>query len=513
MEALAWLAALAMLVASEVWKVAPGPDPATALVVGGLVSLTLILVGGGLVAVRGAPAPERWAAFAALSGLLLFRDLVAWQPSVVPFGDVTQGVIAFALAGVFTAAMGLLDDRFGGRSGAEKSPSTKGGAASVDVELQVGWVLGLTATLFASWGVYFLSGGWVRTAAWALLAAFLVWLAGRPRVRDLVWLALVPASLAFADLLAAELLLLYPDRLSDPLLETVLRIVSFLAAMILSIAQAERGAARRLPGAGRVALTFRVYALVALAVFAFRFTQILTARATSNPFVQDGAVNLALLALALALLVAVRRWPGGLGRVEKVGALVLTGLALVVATVQLIVSNPLWTGDPVGGWPVFNHLLWVYGCVALLTVLVARLAVDDGGVSRVRLSWLPPVLYVTSLFYLLILVTFEILQGFRGADLSSAPAAPLAERWALSVGWLLLGMLLLVAGIAARYRLLRAAALAVTGLAVVKVFLVDIGRLGDLYRVLSFLGLGLSLLLLAWLYQRFVFRRTSGPGG
>jgi uncharacterized membrane protein len=29
--------------------------------------------------------------------------------------------------------------------------------------------------------------------------------------------------------------------------------------------------------------------------------------------------------------------------------------------------------------------------------------------------------------------------------------------------------------------------------------------------VLSFLGLGLSLLLLAWLYQRFVFRTPAAP--
>ena len=47
--------------------------------------------------------------------------------------------------------------------------------------------------------------------------------------------------------------------------------------------------------------------------------------------------------------------------------------------------------------------------------------------------------------------------------------------------------------------------MAVMMLAVAKVFLYDTGNLGDLYRVLSYLGLGLSLLLLAWLYQRFVF--------
>jgi uncharacterized membrane protein len=41
---------------------------------------------------------------------------------------------------------------------------------------------------------------------------------------------------------------------------------------------------------------------------------------------------------------------------------------------------------------------------------------------------------------------------------------------------------------------------------VFKVFLSDTANLRDLYRVFSLLGLGASLLLLAYLYQRFVFR-------
>jgi len=63
--------------------------------------------------------------------------------------------------------------------------------------------------------------------------------------------------------------------------------------------------------------------------------------------------------------------------------------------------------------------------------------------------------------------------------------------------------------IASAGRTLRYASLVVMLLAVGKVFLFDTRNLSDLYRVFSFLGLGLSLLLLAWLYQRFVFRRSS----
>jgi uncharacterized membrane protein len=63
-----------------------------------------------------------------------------------------------------------------------------------------------------------------------------------------------------------------------------------------------------------------------------------------------------------------------------------------------------------------------------------------------------------------------------------------------------------VLGILRRGKALRYASLAVTLLAVGKVFLYDTSNLSDLYRVFSFLGLGISLLALAWVYQRFVFR-------
>jgi len=43
-------------------------------------------------------------------------------------------------------------------------------------------------------------------------------------------------------------------------------------------------------------------------------------------------------------------------------------------------------------------------------------------------------------------------------------------------------------------------------LAAVKVFFSDTAHLDNLYRVLSFLGLGASLLVLGFVYQRFVFR-------
>jgi uncharacterized membrane protein len=56
---------------------------------------------------------------------------------------------------------------------------------------------------------------------------------------------------------------------------------------------------------------------------------------------------------------------------------------------------------------------------------------------------------------------------------------------------------------------MRYASLVVMLLTVGKVFLYDASQLTGLWRVVSFLGLGLSLLGLSWFYSRFIFVRDE----
>jgi uncharacterized membrane protein len=51
-------------------------------------------------------------------------------------------------------------------------------------------------------------------------------------------------------------------------------------------------------------------------------------------------------------------------------------------------------------------------------------------------------------------------------------------------------------------------------LTIAKVFLVDMAGLTGVYRALSFIGLGLVLVGIGWLYQRLLFpqRSMAGPG-
>ena len=88
-----------------------------------------------------------------------------------------------------------------------------------------------------------------------------------------------------------------------------------------------------------------------------------------------------------------------------------------------------------------------------------------------------------------------------------------SEDYAYSAMWLFYALSTLIIGMWLKRSLIRYAALAVLVLTVIKVFLWDMSGLGGLYRVASFLGLGLSLVGIGYLYQRYVYPVTKGDGG
>ena len=72
-----------------------------------------------------------------------------------------------------------------------------------------------------------------------------------------------------------------------------------------------------------------------------------------------------------------------------------------------------------------------------------------------------------------------------------------------TVAWGLLGLALLGSGFAARDRNLRLEGLSLLLLCILKLFLYDLRNLETIYRILSFVALGLILLSVSWIYSRF----------
>jgi uncharacterized membrane protein len=84
-----------------------------------------------------------------------------------------------------------------------------------------------------------------------------------------------------------------------------------------------------------------------------------------------------------------------------------------------------------------------------------------------------------------------------------------AEQYTYSVVWLAYGVALLLFGIALRSQPARLASAAITLLTVAKVFLFDMAGLTGVFRALSFIGLGLVLVGIGWLYQKLLFPPRS----
>ena len=195
----------------------------------------------------------------------------------------------------------------------------------------------------------------------------------------------------------------------------------------------------------------------------------------------DGpAVVAAWSAEALVLAWAGRRM-GAPGR-GLIGALVFAGLA--GAHVLVFEAPPTSLAYGLPSIPV------AIGAVALVLLALAGIAAAYEDV-RELLAWIGAALGV----YLASCLVVEL----AGAQANHSTQT---SQLALSGFWAALGFAAIVAGLVKRRRALRLGGLGLLALAVGKVFLVDLAQLESIWRVGSFLALGLLLLAGAFAYQR-----------
>ena len=104
-------------------------------------------------------------------------------------------------------------------------------------------------------------------------------------------------------------------------------------------------------------------------------------------------------------------------------------------------------------------------------------------------------------FLTLFWLSLENSEFFKGVG-SKSGFLPMSVA-SLSVLWGLYSAVLIGVGIAFKSALLRYMGLALLFITVIKLFLVDLSGLDAIYRVISFVGLGIILLLLSFVYQKF----------
>ncbi|HQZ12836.1 MAG TPA: DUF2339 domain-containing protein [Devosia sp.] len=188
------------------------------------------------------------------------------------------------------------------------------------------------------------------------------------------------------------------------------------------------------------------------------------------------------------------------------GALYLAGLILAgIVSLAMLVATvaPVYTFWPVLEVPAlgpFSVALAALGVPALVFVAVGWFVRQD---ADVRYANAGRALSVYAVFVLFTLMLVEIRRAFHPDRLQGVTGT--MEFYTYSAGMLAFGVLLLVIGVVVQNRGARALSLVFVLAATVKVFLFDAASLEGLWRVLSFLGLGLSFLGISWAYARYVF--------
>jgi uncharacterized membrane protein len=267
--------------------------------------------------------------------------------------------------------------------------------------------------------------------------------------------------------------------------------------------------------AARAVLTARARpgALVAAEAAAWSFAAVLAAALVVRalaPAHQDShwgvsLVGLVWLIAALAQLHLMKA-AGALQLPRLVLALVFALPAMAFGLVAAGPLNPLFDpGETVLGPPILDTLFLAYGLPALALAAAAA-----------RFGHLPPAARIAGAALAGALgalwLGLEIRRAWQG-DVIALPGVLDGELYSYTVAMLVVSVVLLFAAFARRSVAVRRLAMAGIGLTVAKVFLVDMSGLAGLFRVASFLGLGLSLAGLAWV-NRLMTRQweTRRPG-
>lgn len=169
----------------------------------------------------------------------------------------------------------------------------------------------------------------------------------------------------------------------------------------------------------------------------------------------------------------------------------------VAAFGLLFVWNPILTGERISQGLLFNQLTFAY---LVSAALYAVLALTSRGKRPKTYSYsaagLSFVLFATW-------VSLTIRHAFHPEGLDIGRTLD-PELYTYSIVWLVIGLVVLIAGIWSGLRPVRLLSGAILIGVVAKVFLIDMANLTGVLRALSFIGLGIVLIGIGLLYQRLL---------
>ena len=209
-----------------------------------------------------------------------------------------------------------------------------------------------------------------------------------------------------------------------------------------------------------------------------------------------------------AVVVGYAALAGGLVAIARRDRAALIGyLSVASVLLQLGVLNALFNVAPPSRLAIhaaarIQHPLFLSGASAALGAVILVLAFVAWSYPKTT-PWLLAVAGTIAVYAL----SVGIVDAFQGAVTALTTHATLVSlakqaQVALSITWATLGGAAFIIGAARRSVALRVGGLALLGVATAKVFLFDLASLDATYRVPSFIGLGILLLVSSYVYQR-----------
>jgi uncharacterized membrane protein len=431
---------------------------------------------GGFALLFRARSPARWAIASAATPLLVLMAVYGRLEHFavsLPWAAVALGLGALALGAVERLA-----------PAAKEHLGYRRAFAAYAVAMTAAVSLAITLSMRTSY----------LTMGLALELPALAWLNMRIPARAFRVIAAIVASLVLVRLLLNPALVTY-DFDPRPILNDILYLYGVPAAafaLAAGLFRREReDVAVALLEAGAVALTL---ALISLEIH--HYAQGGTLVGESYGLTEQGLQSTAWLAVAYLLA---RRSLGIADRVREVAWRLIAGAAAAhVLLISVLAADPLWIPIRVGDSLILDALLPAYALSAGFAVLFA-VALHQRKSSAAT----PTAIAGLALGFLYL--TLEVRHWFQGPILTEGEPTT-AEWYAYSAAWLVYGAALLGLGIWRDHHKLRLAGLAIGAVVAVKAFIFDMSALSGLYRAASFLGLGASLVGLAYLYQRLIAR-------
>lgn len=181
----------------------------------------------------------------------------------------------------------------------------------------------------------------------------------------------------------------------------------------------------------------------------------------------------------------------------------VAGIVLGIGLFLLMIFS--FAFSPIDHFRIFINQRSLFLLIAVAVVLIHIVWYEKKSVVRVIGSIIVSIL-------LFELITVELNDFFR-LLIHQDPKAVIRllnlRQLSFSFAWILYAILLFAIGLWRKFPLLRWIAMGLFGVSVFKIFLYDLTFLDTLYRIILFIGLGIALLLVSYIYQRYKHLFTS----